>query len=190
MIYACAKKFFVPLTSSFAWNFASGPTAITPLMEIYQLQPTDHFESRIFQNVRKVSKEVIAMLGIVFLKQNVSNIKSKQKATRKSYVNHEPEVVEELYLWRSFRFFSRITVEMKDWEADGLCSLYTSRWLSLGFLLVTIVKIRGKELSFFFAKMADNFLCLNGFMMGDFKWISKTNSFERIPEDSCSIDDA
>ena len=42
--YACAKKFFVPLTSSFPWNFASGPTAITPLVENYQLHPTDHFE--------------------------------------------------------------------------------------------------------------------------------------------------
>ena len=93
-------------------------------------------------------------------------VKHKIKTEGNQKKLREPEVAEELYLWRSFRFFSKITVEMKHWEADGLCSLYTSRWLSLGFSLVTIVKKRKGIEFFFFAKMADNFLCLNGFMYG------------------------
>ena len=36
---------------------ASGPTAITPLVENYQLQPTDHFEFRIFKGLFPVFRE-------------------------------------------------------------------------------------------------------------------------------------
>ena len=178
LICVVQKSIFTFLRASFPCRLSSSrPTVATVFAGIIVCTRLISFEfRRIFSKHSKsfkrshcsVSGMSLKHLERHALKQETRKIQTNQNVKTKQPVVNQNFTVSRRVIWtgnclKTVSPFSRIIVEMKDWEADGFDDKILVSCLSPLSKARSIEERNRKE---FFSKMAENLLRLNGFDYG------------------------